>query len=160
VLIDFGTSKELSTEETMALGSASTIILTHGFAAPEQYSPKEQKGTYTDVYAIGATLYNLLTGETPPSSHERYMGHKLDKLNQNSKYYDLIIKAMELVIVKRSDITEIKAVLKGKIIVDHNVINDKPKLEKEFSSFMDNLALMLFVVIVFIVVFLLSVYYK
>ena len=37
-----------------------------GFAALELYSPQKDKGAYTDIYALAATLYAVLTGEKPP----------------------------------------------------------------------------------------------
>ncbi len=68
VLIDFGASK-------LAIGEASrsiTSMLTEGYAPLEQYSTDIKKqGPFTDLYAIAAVIYKMITGEVPPSSQTR-----------------------------------------------------------------------------------------
>jgi len=93
VLIDFGTSKDISNEETVILGEFSTVILTHGFAAPEQYDSNMSKRNYTDIYAIGATFFNLLTGRVPISALNRE-GTDLFEHFKESKFYPFLNKAM------------------------------------------------------------------
>ncbi len=43
----------------------------HGYAAPEQYSPNQKQGTWTDVYGICAVLYRILTGCKPTDAPSR-----------------------------------------------------------------------------------------
>jgi serine/threonine protein kinase len=47
-------------------------MLTPGFAPIEQYSNRAKRGTFTDIYALGATLYFLLTGHKPLAATDRY----------------------------------------------------------------------------------------
>ena len=65
-LIDFGASKQLNTQKGGATTST-TISYTNGFAPREQMEQNYDKfGPWTDIYALGATLYNLLTNKRPP----------------------------------------------------------------------------------------------
>lgn len=61
-LIDFGASKQLTSEETALTG----FYFTRGYAPSEQTGMLFNKfGPWTDLYAVGATMYNLLTGKSP-----------------------------------------------------------------------------------------------
>lgn len=67
ILIDFGSAREFEHDKTQA----HTSMITHGYAPTEQYTTKSRKGSYTDIYAIGATLYFVLTGQVPMESAAR-----------------------------------------------------------------------------------------
>ena len=64
-LIDFGASKQLNVQKGGATTSTA-ISYTNGYAPREQMEQNYDKfGPWTDIYALGATLYNLLTNRRP-----------------------------------------------------------------------------------------------
>ncbi|NMG17969.1 hypothetical protein DP116_00320 [Brasilonema bromeliae SPC951] len=67
VLIDFGLARQFSTgEKSISMTSDGT----EGYAPIEQYRRKGNFGAYTDVYALAATLYFLLTADALKAADE------------------------------------------------------------------------------------------
>ena len=67
ILLDFGATR-------LGLGDIPSDLLsvhTPDFAAPEQEGSGEALGPWTDIYAIGATLYACLSGSPPPPAAAR-----------------------------------------------------------------------------------------
>lgn len=60
-LIDFGTVLELGKEA----GGSRLRLGTRGYAAPEQFDSGKAIDARTDIYALGRTMYELLTGKSP-----------------------------------------------------------------------------------------------
>ena len=70
MLIDFGIAKEaIASEQTRALGRA----VTHGYSPPEQ-AMGSGTDARSDIYALGATVYYMLTAQRPPGARERIQG--------------------------------------------------------------------------------------
>lgn len=91
-LIDFGTAREFTQDKTIA----QTSIVTAGYAPIEQYSDRHKRGSYTDIYALGATLYACLTGKDPIPPTDR-LDESLTPVDGISPYINrVIIKAMEI----------------------------------------------------------------
>jgi eukaryotic-like serine/threonine-protein kinase len=67
VLVDFGISKVYDPQLKTTVGARA---VTPGYSPPEQYG-QGQTDQRSDVYALGATLYTLMTGYSPPESVER-----------------------------------------------------------------------------------------
>ncbi|WP_017293587.1 serine/threonine-protein kinase [Geminocystis herdmanii] len=97
VLIDFGLARDFIEDKTQI----HTNSRTEGFAPLEQYSRNAKRGAYTDVYALGATLYYILTLQIPFPAQFRTQGINLIPPQQhNPKISDrtnlAILKSMEL----------------------------------------------------------------
>lgn len=65
MMIDFGTARTQKDDVVMAQDT--TCIGTAGFAAPEQYGGSGQSTARTDIFCLGATLYNMIVGRMPSS---------------------------------------------------------------------------------------------
>jgi serine/threonine protein kinase len=69
VLIDFGAAREKATRASRTLSSL--LVVKDGYSPQEFYIEGSQQGPSSDLYALGATFYHVLTGAPPPNSHAR-----------------------------------------------------------------------------------------
>lgn len=68
ILIDFGVSKQYDVQGCQT--STTPVGVSHGYAPMEQYNAGGVStfSPQTDIYSLGATLYKLVTGHTPPQA--------------------------------------------------------------------------------------------
>ncbi len=99
-LIDFGASKQFDSQRGGVTSSA--VAFTNGYAPFEQMEKNHEKfGPWTDFYALGATLYNMLTNKKPPLPSDINDDHTDDKhlalpmpINVSAKTRDLVLWLM------------------------------------------------------------------
>ncbi len=75
-LIDFGATRYFVSEKSRSL----SVVLKAGFAPPEQYSSKGNQGPWTDIYALCATFYNVITGNRLPDAPDRLNDPQIENL--------------------------------------------------------------------------------
>lgn len=117
-LIDFGSSRL-----SKAVEDNLDIIVKHGYAPPEQYQKDGNQGTWTDIYALGATFYRAVTGQTPQESVERQREDLLQSPRECNlevpAYIDAaILKAMALDVKERFERVDdfINVLLEHKVV--------------------------------------------
>lgn len=67
VLLDFGAARQALGEHSRAM----TGLVTPGYAPFEQYLSGDKQGPWSDIYAIGATMYHCIVGVAPIVATER-----------------------------------------------------------------------------------------
>jgi serine/threonine protein kinase len=93
LLIDFGAARRTLTSEISGL----TPMYTPGFAAPEQYGGDVPLGPWTDIYAVGASIFACLSGYAPQAANMRLEDdHQASaKKIWSSKYSDQLLEIID-----------------------------------------------------------------
>ena len=123
VLIDFDAARQYSSaarKDTLQLG-------TQGYAPPEQYLRHGPQGPWTDLYAVCATLYEMVTGVRPQPSIERM---QKDQLYLPSAYGAEITPEEEKVLCRGLELTPIHRFRSVKELKEA-FLEEEPKGEKK-----------------------------
>lgn len=75
VLIDFGIARDFTPGEIQS----HTGFLSNGYAPIEQHFRRGERGAFTDIYALAATLYVLLTGYIRPDKLEHRLPNSIER---------------------------------------------------------------------------------
>lgn len=124
VLIDFGASKQMGITGNNSTSTGMTY--TPGYAPSEQIDRNfDRIGPWTDLYALGATIYNLLTRKTPPSVSEIQEGEEEAfefPKDMSARMRQLIVWLMKPNRRRRpQEVDEVRQFLfSGKSIIDHD----------------------------------------
>ena len=98
-LIDFGAAG-LSSNRRQALKervSDQTVIVKAGYTPLEQYRKDGKIGSYTDIYALCATMYTAFTGHTPPDAITRIQRDDIEPIPTISEWHwDALCKGLSV----------------------------------------------------------------
>ncbi|MBK8048777.1 MAG: serine/threonine protein kinase [Anaerolineales bacterium] len=115
-VIDFGIAK-IGGSGNQTLSGARGI--SPGYSPPEQYAQSGKTDRFSDLYAVGATLYHLLTGVSPVDAPVRQSGQLLIPPRQHNPSLSLliehvIVRSMQLDVADRfQSALEMQAALLG-----------------------------------------------
>lgn len=146
VLVDFGISKRY--DETGGQTSTTPTGISKGYAPLEQYNQGVQNfSPCTDIYSLGATMYKMITGNTPPEAsivNEDGLPSKPDTITGStwnavikamcprkkgrpqsvSEFMELVNVANRIPSVELGSVTDEETVLDGKDNVDNNILEE------------------------------------
>lgn len=95
VLLDFGAARRVIGDMTQAL----TVMLKPGYAPIEQFAemPGVRQGPWTDLYALGAVLHWIITGQTPPPAVGRMLHDPYEALTVRAagRYSDTLLNSVD-----------------------------------------------------------------
>ena len=128
ILLDFGAAREYREEE-----KSYSMILKPGYAPCEQYLSRGIQGPSTDVYAICATLYKMITGVTPENSIDRMADDVLKKPSElgadiSGHEENVLMKGMA--VMARDRIQSMSALLDA-LTHEESAAHSTPKDEKK-----------------------------
>ncbi|WP_097026749.1 serine/threonine-protein kinase [Clostridium peptidivorans] len=129
-LIDFGISrvyKPGQESDTVYIGSK-------GYAAPEQFYGTGQSSVQTDIYALGAVMYFMLTGKAPSTALEPLYDENYDK-DVNIDIREIIKRAMKIKAEERhSSIEEMRKEISKVSEIEATILRTRLFLNKDTTS--------------------------
>lgn len=114
-LLDFGAARFSDADQERTR----SIILKPGFAPPEQYQAKSKQGSWTDIYALCATVYRAITGVLPDESVNRVIEDTVQSPIQiysdiPERISNTVMKGMSIYPeIRFSNVDELKKALDG-----------------------------------------------
>ncbi|MGD1883721.1 MAG: serine/threonine protein kinase [Paracoccaceae bacterium] len=69
ILIDFGAAREQASKQSRVLSALR--VVKDGYSPQEFYIAGSEQGPSSDLYALAASFYHIITGEAPPNSQSR-----------------------------------------------------------------------------------------
>ncbi|MBL8663687.1 MAG: protein kinase [Candidatus Odyssella sp.] len=92
-LIDFGAARQSFGEKS----HSSRAIVSPGYAPFEQYASSAEQGPWTDLYALGATLYCCVTGTRPVEAPDRVAGAPMRAAAElaDGRYASALLRAID-----------------------------------------------------------------
>ncbi len=125
LLIDFGLSKQYDASGNQT--STTPVGISHGYAPIEQYKQNgvQEFSPQTDIYALGATLYKLLSGNTPPQPSD-IINDGFPELPSSVSFSirDAVKQAMQ---VRKADRLQDIKQFKERLTTENNTVKDYSK---------------------------------
>ena len=138
-LIDFGASKHQSTVGGATISTG--ISYTNGYAPSELMAQSYDKfGPWTDFYALGATMYKLLTNQDPPSvsdlsedeTEDKHLALPMPNVSEEMK--KLVVWMLQVNRLKRpKNVGEIRRILQQSSVATSN--NEETKVFSPYQSY-------------------------
>ena len=129
ILLDFGVARQFDANEEKSY----SMILKPGYAPMEQYQTHGIQNPSTDVYAICATLYKMITGITPENAIDRLVN---DTVKSPSEVGAVIDKHNEEVLMKGMKVTQSERISSMKELYNgFSIVNSEGKdLTDDFTT--------------------------
>ena len=138
ILIDFGAARDAIAEESKNISS----IVKEGYSSPEQYTINNKQNASSDIYALGAVFYRLITGKVPANAPHRQtalLNDDVDPIGDISKEYEkkyspqllhAIKKALNIRAVDRfASVSQFQSAL-----TDSNIVDSSPSPTSRYTG--------------------------